>query len=109
MKLSLLLSSVAVASALPGGPHGKGPKGYPTEPAGNKSAVVPALYEGETKCTYPVADPRFKLEKYLGTWYQVAGTPFRETQGGKCVTAKYGLNVSCLSLFPFPSFIFEFW
>ncbi|KAF2011038.1 Calycin-like protein [Aaosphaeria arxii CBS 175.79] len=52
--------------------------------------VVPAYYDGQ--CFYPVPDPSFVLEEYLGTWYQVAGTPFGETSGAKCVTAEYQAN-----------------
>lgn len=52
--------------------------------------VVPAFYDGE--CFYPTPDSSFKLSEYLGTWYQVAGTPFGETQGARCVTARYEAN-----------------
>lgn len=45
------------------------------------------------QCFYPVPDPSFKLDKYLGKWYQVAGTPFRETAGARCITADYSLFV----------------
>lgn len=45
-------------------------------------------------CFYPVPDPKFDLEAYLGTWYQVAGTPFGPTAGARCITANYALNVS---------------
>ena len=44
-------------------------------------------------CFYPVPDPKFDLEGYLGTWYQIAGTPFGPTAGASCVTANYQLNV----------------
>lgn len=53
--------------------------------------VVAAHYDGS--CFYPVPDPTFNLNKYLGTWYQVAGTPFGPTAGARCVTANYKLNV----------------
>ena len=53
--------------------------------------VVAAQYDG--KCFYPVPDPKFNLDNYLGTWYQVAGTPFGPTAGARCVTANYQLNV----------------
>jgi hypothetical protein len=53
--------------------------------------VVAAQYDG--KCFYPVPDSRFSLNSYLGTWYQVAGTPFGPTAGARCVTANYQLNV----------------
>ena len=46
-----------------------------------------------SSCFYPVPDPKFNLEAYLGTWYQVAGTPFGPTAGASCVTANYELNV----------------
>lgn len=46
-----------------------------------------------SSCFYPVPDPKFNLEAYLGTWYQVAGTPFGPTAGASCVTANYQLNV----------------
>ncbi|EOA88007.1 uncharacterized protein SETTUDRAFT_130426 [Exserohilum turcica Et28A] len=52
--------------------------------------VVAAHYDGS--CFYPVPDPTFNLNKYLGTWYQVAGTPFGPTAGARCVTANYKLN-----------------
>ena len=71
--------------------------------------VVPATYDGsvtvgyflnceicanrDRSCYYPIPDPRFLLQKYLGVWYQVAGTPFGETQGARCVTAEYQANV----------------
>ncbi|KAF2202633.1 Calycin-like protein [Delitschia confertaspora ATCC 74209] len=86
MRLSLFLSSITVASALSVSlsPHGHS--------SHNKSTVVPALYESSTKCVYPVPDPRFNLQKYLGKWYQVAGTPFRQTSGARCVAAQYRLN-----------------
>jgi apolipoprotein D and lipocalin family protein len=48
-------------------------------------------------CFYPVPDPKFNLESYLGTWYQVAGTPFGPTAGASCVTANYQLNVNHFS------------
>lgn len=53
--------------------------------------VVAAQYDGS--CFYPVPDAKFNLESYLGTWYQVAGTPFGPTAGARCVTANYKLNV----------------
>lgn len=34
----------------------------------------------------------FKLQRYLGLWYEVKKYPFIFTLGGKCVTAEYGLN-----------------
>ncbi|KAF2748258.1 Calycin-like protein, partial [Sporormia fimetaria CBS 119925] len=43
-------------------------------------------------CFYPIPDPSFKLDTYLGKWYQVAGYSFRETAGGECITAQYSLN-----------------
>ncbi|KAJ4309209.1 hypothetical protein N0V94_009036, partial [Neodidymelliopsis sp. IMI 364377] len=46
----------------------------------------------DSTCFYPVPDPKFNLEAYLGTWYQVAGTPFGPTAGASCVTANYELN-----------------
>ncbi|KAH7412323.1 Calycin-like protein [Phaeosphaeria sp. MPI-PUGE-AT-0046c] len=52
--------------------------------------VTAAQYDGT--CFYPVPDPKFDLEAYLGTWYQVAGTPFGPTAGARCVTANYALN-----------------
>lgn len=56
----------------------------------NSPVVTAAQYDGT--CFYPVPDPKFDLEAYLGTWYQVAGTPFGPTAGAKCVTANYALN-----------------
>jgi hypothetical protein len=44
-------------------------------------------------CFYPIPDAQFDLESYLGTWYQVAGTPFGPTRGARCISAKYSLNV----------------
>ncbi|KAF1917637.1 Calycin-like protein [Ampelomyces quisqualis] len=52
--------------------------------------VVASQYDGT--CFYPVPDPKFDLEAYLGTWYQVAGTPFGPTAGARCITANYALN-----------------
>ncbi|KAH7082619.1 Calycin-like protein [Paraphoma chrysanthemicola] len=52
--------------------------------------VVASQYDGS--CFYPVPDQKFDLESYLGTWYQVAGTPFGPTAGARCVTANYALN-----------------
>ncbi|CAO2650092.1 Nn.00g013840.m01.CDS01 [Neocucurbitaria sp. VM-36] len=52
--------------------------------------VAAAQYDGS--CFYPVPDPKFDLHAYLGTWYQVAGTPFGPTAGARCVTANYQLN-----------------
>ncbi|KAI8931011.1 hypothetical protein NX059_012022 [Plenodomus lindquistii] len=53
-------------------------------------AVAAAQYDG--KCFYPVPDSTFDLNAYLGTWYQVAGTPFGPTAGARCVSANYSLN-----------------
>lgn len=65
------------------------------EPSSSESSSKPnvaaAQYDGS--CFYPVPDPKFDLESYLGTWYQVAGTPFGPTEGARCVTANYQLNV----------------
>ncbi|KAF2832493.1 Calycin-like protein [Ophiobolus disseminans] len=52
--------------------------------------VVASQYDGS--CYYPVPDASFDLKAYLGTWYQVAGTPFGPTAGARCVTANYSLN-----------------
>ncbi|RAQ99108.1 Calycin-like protein [Stemphylium lycopersici] len=52
--------------------------------------VIAAQYDGS--CYYPVPDSKFNLQSYLGTWYQVAGTPFGPTAGARCVTANYQLN-----------------
>ncbi|KAF1972718.1 Calycin-like protein [Bimuria novae-zelandiae CBS 107.79] len=52
--------------------------------------VQDALYDGH--CFYPKPTPHFNLTAYLGTWYQVAGTPFGPTAGARCVTAQYSLN-----------------
>ncbi|KAF2740113.1 Calycin-like protein [Polyplosphaeria fusca] len=54
--------------------------------------VVPALFDG--KCYYPTGDPHFpkNLEQYMGTWYQVAGTPFGPTASARCVKAEYKLT-----------------
>ncbi|KAK3214674.1 hypothetical protein GRF29_19g928750 [Pseudopithomyces chartarum] len=62
-----------------------------TEPASSQTPLVQdALYDG--KCFYPKPFPHFNLTAYLGTWYQVAGTPFGPTAGARCVTAQYSLN-----------------
>lgn len=63
------------------------------EPTSNSStpSVAPAHYDG--KCFYPVPDSSFNLDAYLGTWYQVAGTPFGPTAGTRCVAGDYSLNV----------------
>ncbi|KZM18885.1 uncharacterized protein EKO05_0010397 [Ascochyta rabiei] len=52
--------------------------------------VVAAQYDGT--CFYPVPDSKFNLEAYLGTWYQVAGTPFGPTAQDSCVAGNYKLN-----------------
>lgn len=54
--------------------------------------VAPALWDG--KCFYPQADACFKLETYLGRWYQLAGTLAPFTAGCKCISARYDINVS---------------
>ncbi|PSN72292.1 Calycin-like protein [Corynespora cassiicola Philippines] len=56
----------------------------------SEARVVPAQFDGH--CFYPTPDPGFQLDDYLGTWYQVAGTPFGPTAGARCVTAEYSLN-----------------
>jgi len=44
--------------------------------------IAPATYDGQ--CFYPQPDAaNFNLEKYLGRWYQVAGTAFGPTAGCK--------------------------
>lgn len=63
----------------------------PSSETPSKPNVAAAQYDGS--CFYPVPDPKFDLEAYLGTWYQVAGTPFGPTAGARCVTANYQLNV----------------
>lgn len=54
--------------------------------------VVRSTWDG--KCFYPTADETFKLDAYLGTWYQIAGTVAPFTAGCTCITANYALNVS---------------
>jgi len=70
------------------------------EPSSNETTALPnvaaAQYDGS--CFYPVPDSKFDLKSYLGTWYQVAGTPFGPTAGARCVTANYQLNVCLLCL-----------
>lgn len=78
----LALASTASCSLLPRNP----PTNSTTTPS-----VVAAQYDGT--CFYPVPDATFNLNSYLGTWYQVAGTPFGPTAGARCVTANYSLNV----------------
>lgn len=77
----LALSSVASGLILPR-----------QAPASNSSTpnVAAAQYDG--KCFYPVPDSKFDLQAYLGTWYQVAGTPFGPTAGARCISATYSLN-----------------
>ncbi|KAH9878097.1 hypothetical protein J1614_003314 [Plenodomus biglobosus] len=77
----LALSSVASGLILPR-----------QAPASNSSTpnVAAAQYDG--KCFYPVPDSKFDLQAYLGTWYQVAGTPFGPTAGARCISANYSLN-----------------
>ena len=65
------------------------PRNTPTN--STTPSVAAAQYDGT--CFYPVPDSKFNLEAYLGTWYQVAGTPFGPTAGARCVTANYSLNV----------------
>ncbi|EMD86373.1 hypothetical protein COCC4DRAFT_193659 [Bipolaris maydis ATCC 48331] len=77
----LALASTASCSLLPRNP----PTNSTTTPS-----VVAAQYDGT--CFYPVPDATFNLNSYLGTWYQVAGTPFGPTAGARCVTANYSLN-----------------
>ncbi|KAK5166868.1 uncharacterized protein LTR77_007597 [Saxophila tyrrhenica] len=60
-----------------------------TAPTTTSPPVTAAQYDGH--CFYPVPDPKFNLHNYLGTWYQVAGTPFGPTAGARCVTANYQL------------------
>ena len=55
------------------------------------SHVVPSLWDGS--CYYPISDPDFHLDTYLGRWYQVAGTLAPFTRGCKCIHADYALNV----------------
>ncbi|KFH44617.1 Apolipoprotein D-like protein [Hapsidospora chrysogenum ATCC 11550] len=54
------------------------------------SHVVPSLWDGS--CYYPISDPDFHLDTYLGRWYQVAGTLAPFTRGCKCIHADYALN-----------------
>lgn len=84
MRVLSLVCALATTSSAVSLPRGgdKDNKGRPN--------LVPANYDGQ--CFYPTPDPSFKLEKYLGKWYQVAGTPFRETAGARCITADYSLN-----------------
>jgi apolipoprotein D and lipocalin family protein len=60
-----------------------------TTTAAAKNAV-PSLWDGE--CYYPKPDIGFELESYLGTWYQVAGTPEPFNAQCKCTFAQYTLN-----------------
>lgn len=54
--------------------------------------AVPSVWDGS--CYYPTPDPGFRLDTYLGRWYQVAGTIAPYTRNCKCVYAQYALNVS---------------
>ncbi|KXT09769.1 hypothetical protein AC579_6152 [Pseudocercospora musae] len=56
----------------------------------SQPAVVDASYDGQ--CFYPKPTSRFKLDSYLGRWYQVAGTLAPFTAGCKCIYADYSLN-----------------
>ncbi|KAI4702479.1 hypothetical protein J4E81_002843 [Alternaria sp. BMP 2799] len=67
---------------------------HPRQASYNETSSTPnvaaAQYDGT--CFYPVPDSKFNLNAYLGTWYQVAGTPFGPTAGARCVSANYELN-----------------
>ncbi|CAN9148445.1 unnamed protein product [Alternaria alternata] len=78
---------LALSSAASGFIHPRQASYNETSPTPN---VAAAQYDGS--CFYPVPDSKFNLEAYLGTWYQVAGTPFGPTAGARCVTANYSLN-----------------
>lgn len=52
--------------------------------------VTSARYD--TKCYYPSPTDDFSLSSYLGTWYQIAGTPAPFLSNCKCISATYGLN-----------------
>ncbi|KAL6705074.1 hypothetical protein ACN47E_007333 [Coniothyrium glycines] len=67
-------------------------QGAPSNATTSLPNVAAAQYDGS--CFYPVPDPKFDLNAYLGTWYQVAGTPFGPTAGARCVTANYQLNAN---------------
>jgi hypothetical protein len=54
--------------------------------------AIPSVWDGS--CYYPVPDPGFRLDSYLGRWYQVAGTIAPFTRNCKCIYAQYALNVS---------------
>lgn len=56
--------------------------------------AIPSVWDGS--CYYPTPDPGFRLDTYLGRWYQVAGTIAPYTRNCKCVYAQYALNVSAL-------------
>ncbi|KAF2846191.1 Calycin-like protein [Plenodomus tracheiphilus IPT5] len=64
------------------------------ESASNSSTPNIAVAKYDGKCFYPVPDSKFNLDSYLGTWYQVAGTPFGPTAGARCVSANYSLNAN---------------
>lgn len=57
--------------------------------------AIPSVWDGS--CYYPTPDPGFRLDTYLGRWYQVAGTIAPYTRNCKCVYAQYALNVSAFS------------
>lgn len=52
--------------------------------------VTDALWDGQ--CLYPKPTSVFDVEKYLGRWYQVAGSAFSQTAGCTCIYAEYSLN-----------------
>ena len=54
--------------------------------------AVPSLWDGD--CFYPAPDAGFRLDTYLGRWYQVAGTIAPFNANCKCTFAQYALNVS---------------
>ncbi|EMD70092.1 hypothetical protein GGP41_000236 [Bipolaris sorokiniana] len=81
----LTLASTASCTLLP-----RNPPTNSTTPS--SPSVAAAQYDGT--CFYPIPDPNFNLNSYLGTWYQVAGTPFGPTAGARCVTANYSLNAN---------------
>ncbi|KAF2133880.1 Calycin-like protein [Dothidotthia symphoricarpi CBS 119687] len=83
---SIFVTLISVASGL------LVPRQQSSNEIGITPNVVGSQYDGS--CFYPVPDSKFDLEAYLGTWYQVAGTPFGPTAGARCVTANYALNAN---------------
>jgi apolipoprotein D and lipocalin family protein len=81
---AILLPFLLTVNASPAKAPKYGPKHH------GPSTVVDAVYDGH--CFYPKPYPEFKLESYLGKWYQLAATEVYFSKGCSCVSAEYKLN-----------------